>query len=98
MSVRRWPYTEEGRSRTVASNGLVWTVANTPDGNPEFDIQVQQSLAMLGSHLEEAGSDRRYILSLQIIMTNIENRARFDEYWQRWIGTDPQCWPQRACF
>jgi hypothetical protein len=54
MSVRRWHSGAPGRSRTVASNGLVWTVANTPDGNPEFDIQVQQSLAMLGSQLEEA--------------------------------------------
>jgi hypothetical protein len=31
-------------------------------------------------------------------MTNIENRGRFDEYWQRWIGTEPLCWPQKACF
>jgi enamine deaminase RidA (YjgF/YER057c/UK114 family) len=98
MKIRRWPSRAAGRSRTVAFDGLVWAVANSPDGNPDFDIQVQQSLASLENHLQEAGSDRRHILSLQVILANIENRARFDEHWQRWIGTDERHWPQRACF
>jgi enamine deaminase RidA (YjgF/YER057c/UK114 family) len=98
MSVRRWPASAPGRSRSVVCNGLVWTVANTPDGDPDFDVQVQQSLARLDSHLREAGSDRRHLLSLQVLLSRIEHRAQFDEHWLRWIGTDPLYWPQRACF
>jgi enamine deaminase RidA (YjgF/YER057c/UK114 family) len=98
MSIRRWPASAPGRSRTVVCGGLVWTVANTPDGNPDFDVQVQQSLTRLDEHLGEAGSDRHHLLSLQVLLTHIEDRARFEDHWLRWIGTDPGHWPQRACF
>jgi enamine deaminase RidA (YjgF/YER057c/UK114 family) len=98
MSVRRWPARAAGRSRAVACHGLVWAVANATDGDPDFDVQVRQSLERLDAHLREAGSDRRHILSLQVILVDIANRPRFEEHWQRWIGSDPQNWPQRACF
>jgi enamine deaminase RidA (YjgF/YER057c/UK114 family)/GNAT superfamily N-acetyltransferase len=98
MRVRRWPARAPGRSRAVACNGLVWVVANATDGHPQFDVQVEQSLARLDGSLREAGSDRSHLLSLQVILADIDNRARFEEHWQAWIGTDPMHWPQRACF
>lgn len=98
MTINRWPSTAQGRSRTVAYGGLVWTVANATDTSADFATQVAQSLAMLESHLTEAGSARSHLLSLQVILTEIANRDAFDQQWREWIGPDPAHWPQRVCF
>ena len=94
----RWPSSALGRSRAVAFNGVVWTVANTSDGSADFDVQVAQSLAMLEAHLQEAGSSRHHMLSLQVILVDIDKRSAFDARWQEWIGPNPEHWPQRAVF
>jgi enamine deaminase RidA (YjgF/YER057c/UK114 family) len=98
MLVERWPSSAGGRSRTVACGGLVWTVANAVDKHAGFSAQVAQSLEMLDQHLREAGSARTHLLSVQVILADIQDRASFDEQWREWIGTAPEHWPQRACF
>lgn len=98
MTILHWSSGAPGRSRTVAFNGIVWTVANTIDLVPDFEVQVEQSLAMLDAHLREAGSCRRHILSIQVILADIERREAFDRLWQGWIGNESSHWPQRACF
>lgn len=98
MNVERWPINGNGRSRTVAYGGLIWTVANARDPQAGFEGQVTQSLQMLEAHLAEAGSARTHLLSLQILLTDIANRAAFDSQWQAWIGPNPEHWPQRSCF
>ena len=98
MHVERWPIHGKGRSRTVAYGNLVWTVANATDAEASFEVQVAQSLEMLEAHLKVAGSARTHLLSLQVILTDIEKRPEFDSQWQEWIGPDPAHWPQRACF
>jgi enamine deaminase RidA (YjgF/YER057c/UK114 family) len=98
MTINRWASNARGRSRTVAYDGLVWTVANATDPSADFETQVAQSLAMLEAHLTEAGSARTHLLSLQVILTEIANRDAFDQQWWEWIGPDPGHWPQRVCF
>ena len=98
MNILRWPASGPGRSRTVAHAGLVWTVANARDASADFDTQVAQSLQMLDAHLQEAGSGRARLLSLQVILADIAQRGAFDRHWQEWIGPDPAHWPQRACY
>jgi enamine deaminase RidA (YjgF/YER057c/UK114 family) len=98
MHVTRWPSTSPGRSRTVACNGLLWTVANAADLSAGFEDQVTQSLDLLASHLEEAGSARSHLLSLQVLLADIQDRDAFDRMWCLWVGPDPTHWPQRACF
>lgn len=98
MHVERWPVNGKGRSRTVAYGNLVWTVANATDAQASFETQASQSLQMLEAHLREAGSARTHLLSLQVILTDIANRAAFDGLWKEWIGPNPEHWPQRACF
>jgi len=96
--IQRWASTAQGRSRSVAYGGLVWTVANATDISAGFETQVAQSLAVLESHLTEAGSARTHLLSLQVILMEIANRDAFDQQWREWIGPDPAHWPQRVCF
>lgn len=98
MQIERWSGTVAGRSRTVSCGNLVWTVANASDASAGFEAQVEQSLQILESHLLEAGSARTHLLSLQIILADINNRGAFDSLWQQWIGANPEHWPQRACF
>ncbi|MES2972584.1 MAG: RidA family protein [Pseudomonadota bacterium] len=98
MQIERWPSSGKGRSRTVAYNGMVWTVANATDSAAPFEEQVAQSLQMLERHLVEAGSARTQLLSVQVMLADIADRAAFDARWQPWIGPNPEHWPQRACF
>jgi enamine deaminase RidA (YjgF/YER057c/UK114 family) len=98
MQVQRWSGTAKGRSRTVSYADVIWTVANAIDVTAGFDGQAAESLRMLESHLAEAGSSRRHLLSIQVILASINDRATFDSLWQDWIGPNPEHWPQRACF
>jgi len=98
MTIQRWPSSSPGRSRTVSDGERVWTVANATDAAAGFDTQARQSLAILESHLQAAGSARSHILSIQVLLADIGDRAAFDAVWQAWIGPDPAHWPQRACY
>ena len=98
MHIERWPSSGTGRSRAVAYGGMVWTVANARDPSADFNTQVAQSLQMLEDHLLAAGSARTHLLSVQVILSDIADRAAFDVHWQQWIGPNPEHWPQRACF
>src|SRR5688572_4725530 len=98
MQIERWTSSSKGRSRSVAYGGVIWTVANAIDTSAAFEAQAIESLSMLDAHLTEAGSARTHLLSLQVIVSNIEDRGTFDRLWQEWIGSNPEHWPQRACF
>ncbi|WP_423837557.1 Rid family hydrolase [Variovorax terrae] len=98
MQVDRWPSSAPGRSRVVSCAGLVWAVANARDPSQPFEAQVAESLQMLGAHLQEAGSAKTHILSLQVLLSDIAKRSVFDSLWQEWIGSKAEHWPQRACF
>ena len=98
MQIDRWPASAPGRSRVVSCSGLVRTVANARDASRPFDAQVAESLHMLDAHLQQAGSARTHILSVQVLLTDIAMRGDFDRLWQAWIGPDPAHWPQRACY
>lgn len=96
--IERWAGSATGRSRCVAFGELLWTVANATQPDADFETQVAQTLAMLDASLQEAGSSRARMLSVQVILAEIQYKAAFDTQWAQWIGPDPQAWPQRACF
>ncbi|HSV51789.1 MAG TPA: Rid family hydrolase [Burkholderiaceae bacterium] len=73
-------------------------MANATQPDADFDTQVVQTLAMLDAALQEAGANRTRMLSVQVILADIQHKAAFDAQWTPWIGPDPQAWPQRACF
>ena len=98
MHLQRWPSSSNGRSRTVACGDFVWTVATASDSSVGFEQQVVQSLNLLDDDLRKAGSARTHIISLQVLLSDIADRPKFDRLWQEWIGPNPLHWPQRACF
>lgn len=99
MTIQRWNSGATGRSQTTAFKGLVWTVSNakaTQGG--DIGSQVTETLDRLDTALQEAGSDRRSLLSVQVLLSNIDDRTAFDALWCAWIGNEPQHWPQRAVY
>ena len=98
MHVERWRGSSAGRRRIVAYANTVWAVAIAADASADFEAQVADSLHVLELHLKEAGSRRTHLLSLHVLLTDIQNRPNFDRIWQDWIGPNPEHWPQRACY
>jgi enamine deaminase RidA (YjgF/YER057c/UK114 family) len=80
----------------AAYRDLVWTVA-TYDGSPDIQEQTRRALAVIDKNLAEAGTDKTRLISAQVFLADMAEKARFDEVWNAWMGPDPEHWPQRAC-
>jgi enamine deaminase RidA (YjgF/YER057c/UK114 family) len=94
MDIQRFPGNAPGRSRAVAFNDLVFTVATAP-GSASLQDQARQVLARIKESLQEAGSDKTRLLAATVYLVDLTQKAKLDEVWNEWIG--PEHWPQRAC-
>ncbi|OED42787.1 hypothetical protein AB833_05495 [Chromatiales bacterium (ex Bugula neritina AB1)] len=92
---KRGVYT--GRNKSTAYKDLVWTVATSGDDTLDIAAQTMASLETIEQNLLELGSSKHRILSAQVFLTDLANKAVMDKYWCAWLGDDPQHWPQRAC-
>jgi len=95
MTIERWRGSAAGRNRTVRHGGIVYTVATGP--GPNIQAQTRAALATIDANLVEAGADKTCLLSVQIFMADLSQKAAMDEVWNDWIGPDWRNWPQRAC-
>ena len=86
-----------GRNKSTAYRDLVWTVATAADESVDLTGQTAQTLATIEENLRELGSDKTRIVSAQVFIANMADKAVMDKVWCDWIGEDPQNWPQRAC-
>jgi enamine deaminase RidA (YjgF/YER057c/UK114 family) len=86
-----------GRNKSTAYKDLVWTVATSGDDSLDFAAQTQKSLQVIEENLLELGSNKHRILSAQVFLTDLQNKTEMDEHWCRWLGDNPDHWPQRAC-
>jgi enamine deaminase RidA (YjgF/YER057c/UK114 family) len=94
MTIQRFPGDAAGRSRAVAFDNLVFTVATAP-GATCLQEQTRQVLARIEHNLREAGSDKTRLLAATVYLVDITKKAEMDEVWNEWIGREH--WPQRAC-
>ena len=58
--------------------------------------QATDTFARLDRLLDELGSHRSLILQSTIYLAHHEQKPEFDEAWKKWVGEDPQGWPQRC--
>jgi len=93
MEITRVPGAAEGRCRTVACNGLVWTVA-TAKGETVGE-QTRAALAQIEASLREAGTDKHHIVEAVVYLSDMASKAEMDAVWRAWIP--PDGWPCRAC-
>ena len=91
--IERTPGGAQGRCRTVAWNGWVWTVA-TGTGQTVAE-QTRTTLEALEANLVEAGTDKRHILEAVVYLKDMATKAEMDAVWCDWIPADG--WPCRAC-
>ena len=97
MEIKRWQGSAAGRNRTVRHNGIVYTVAAGDAAEPGIRAQTATALAAIDRELAEAGSDKSRLLSVQIFLAHMDDKAAMDKVWCDWIGPDWRNWPQRAC-
>ena len=95
MAIERWRGSAQGRNRAVRHGSVVYTVATAPGA--DIQSQTRAVLAAIDANLADAGSDKSLLLSVQIFLADIAQKAGMDEVWNGWIGSDWRNWPQRAC-
>ncbi|MDN3684621.1 RidA family protein [Vibrio sinaloensis] len=87
----------QGRNKSSAYKDLVWTVATSSDTRLDLEGQTALTLKTIDENLHELGSDKTRIVSAQVYIANMADKAIMDKVWCEWLGPNPQDWPQRAC-
>lgn len=87
----------KGRNIASAHKDLVWTVSTATDMSLCIEGQTKQALETLQVNLLDMGSDKSKIVSSQVYIAHMSDKAKMDNIWQDWLGSNPKDWPQRAC-
>jgi len=94
--ITRFPGLTSTRSRAVATDDLVFTVAVAPDPvPPSVYQQAVKMLARIDESLALCGTDKSSVLTATIYLADITQKAEFNRAWDEWV--DPTNPPMRAC-
>jgi enamine deaminase RidA (YjgF/YER057c/UK114 family) len=85
----------EGRlSGVVIGGGLIWLAGQVADDTSlDTEGQTEDILAQIDALLDEAGTDKRALLSVTIILVDIRDAPAMNRAWDRWL--DPAHKPAR---
>ena len=84
--ITRFPGLTPTRSRAVVHDGLVLTVAVTPDPAPAgLYEQTVNALRRIDESLKIAGSDKSHILSAIVYIAGIKQKAEMNRAWDEWV-------------
>ncbi len=75
--------------------GLVFTVAVSPDPDPDFYAQTQRALKRIDDSLAISGTDKSRILSATVYIADIGRKDEMNRAWDAWV--DKANPPMRAC-
>jgi len=86
---------EEGRlSGAVVHGGLVWLAGQVADDSTlDAEGQTADILRQIDALLAEAGTSKKNLLSVQIILADIRDAPGMNRAWDAWL--DPQAKPAR---
>ena len=94
--ITRFPGLTPTRSRAVAHDDLVFTVAVAPDPvTPSMYEQTVKALARIDESLAMCGTDKSKILSAVVYITEMKRKSEMNRAWDEWV--DPKNPPMRAC-
>ena len=84
------------RSRAVAHDDLVFTVAVAPDPvSPSMYEQSVKALTRIDESLALCGSDKSKILSAIVYISDMKRKGEMNRAWDEWV--DKSNPPMRAC-
>ena len=93
--IKRLAGTTPTRSRAVAHNGIVYTVATAKNKSAPLYEQTKDALDQIDATLAEAGSNKSRILRATVYITDMTRKPDMDRAWDEWVDmANP---PQRAC-
>jgi enamine deaminase RidA (YjgF/YER057c/UK114 family) len=94
--ITRFPGLTPTRSRAVATDDLVITVAVAPDPVPASVYeQPVRVLARIDESLALCGSSKSKVLAVTIYLADVMQKQEFNRAWDAWV--DPAHPPMRAC-
>jgi len=94
--ITRFPGLTPTRSRAVATDDLVLTVAVAPDPvTPSVYEQSVKMLARVDESLALCGTDKSKVLAATIYLNDVTQKGEFNRAWDAWV--DPNNPPMRAC-
>lgn len=96
--IQRIPGFVPTRSWGSAYKDLVWAIGMSDDFTLSAEDQVNLAFENLDRVLAEAGTDKSRLISVTVMLNDIENKPLMDEVWANWIGKNPSNWPERSCF
>jgi len=83
------------RSRAVVHDGLVFTVAVSPDPDPTVYEQAVKALKRIDESLAMCGTTKNLILQAIVYICDIRRKEEFNRAWDEWVDrANP---PMRAC-
>jgi enamine deaminase RidA (YjgF/YER057c/UK114 family) len=93
--ITRFPGLTPTRSRAVVHNGLVFTVAVSPEPASSFYEQTRMALQRIDESLTLSGTDKSRILSAVVYIADIARKEEMNKAWDEWVDrANP---PMRAC-
>ena len=94
--ITRFPGLTPTRSRAVAHDDLVFTVAVAPDpASPSMYEQSVKALGRIDESLALCGTDKSKILSAIVYIADIRQKAEMNGAWDEWVDRNNP--PMRAC-
>ena len=96
--IQRIPGFVPTRSWGAVYRDLVWAIGMSDDFALCPEGQIRRAFENLDSVLIQAGTDKSHLISVTVMLNDIENKPLMDEVWTTWIGEDPETWPERSCF
>lgn len=96
MSVTRIGTERRRMSKIVIHNGTVYLCGQVAeDANADITEQTRTMLAKVDGLLQQAGSDRRHILSATVYIRDMKDFAQMNQVWDDWVIEGFS--PARAC-
>ncbi|HTQ82056.1 MAG TPA: RidA family protein [Pseudolabrys sp.] len=93
--ITRFPGLTPTRSRAVVHDGVVSTVAVSPDGDATYYEQTRKALRRIDESLAMSGSDKSRILSAIVYIADIRQKEEMNRAWDEWVDRGNP--PMRAC-
>jgi len=96
MSIQRLGTARRRMSKIVIHNDTIYLCGQVAkDADADIAAQTATMLEKVDALLEEAGSDRRHILSATIYIKDMNDFAAMNEVWDHWVEEGYS--PARAC-